>query len=243
MHESALQSFKYFKEKYLDSIISEKPIHLIEIGSYSVNSNIRSIIENNKKFKYTGLDIEEGPNVDIVLNDPYKLPYENNTIDFIVSMSTFEHTDFFWLTYLEILRVLKPEGLFFLNVPSNGHYHKHPGDSWRFYPDSSISLEKWGKKNNFNCQVLEHYTNIQIGGSIWNDNVSITIKDSKYKKKYPLRIVDDKKDFTNGRTDRSSETLNFQKIPQDQSSWGWRIYYKIRRRIWKIKKALKFRSN
>ena len=102
MHESALQSFKYFKEKYLDSIISEKPIHLIEIGSYSVNSNIRSIIENDKKFKYTGLDIEEGPNVDIVLNDPYKLPYENNTIDFIVSMSTFEHTDFFWLTYLEM---------------------------------------------------------------------------------------------------------------------------------------------
>jgi SAM-dependent methyltransferase len=240
MHDSALQNFKDFKKNYLDPIETEKQINIIEIGSYSVNSNIRSIITDNKKFKYTGLDIEKGPNVDIILNDPYKLPYENDTIDCVISISVFEHTDFFWLTYLEILRVLKPEGIFFLNAPSNGHYHKHPGDSWRFYPDSSTSLEKWGKKNNYNCQVLEHFTSVQAGGDIWNDNVSITIKESIHKRKYHSRILDSKKNFTNGKTDKTTHTLNFNKIPEDQNNWGWKIYYKIRRRMWKIKKILKF---
>ena len=55
----------------------------------------------------------------------------NNSIDIVVSISTFEHTEFFWETFLEILRVLKPNGLFFLNAPSFADQeihlqHKHP---------------------------------------------------------------------------------------------------------------------
>ena len=38
-------------------------------------------------------------NVDLVLKDPYKLPFDDNSIDVIISISTFEHTEFFWLTY------------------------------------------------------------------------------------------------------------------------------------------------
>ena len=236
MHPSALKSVKNFKKLYLDPIQTDDQIHIVELGSLSVNSNVKEIFDN--KFKYTGLDIEKGPNVDLVLDDPYKLPFENDSIDVIISISTFEHTDFFWLSYLEILRVLKPRGLFFLNVPSNAHYHRHPGDSWRFYPDSANSLEKWGKKNNFNCEVLEHYTNFETAKDIWNDYVSITIKDGSFKNKYQSRIIDEKKDFTNGRTNRNSDLINYSKIPQDQDNWGWRIYFKLRRRIWKIKKIL-----
>jgi predicted SAM-dependent methyltransferase len=71
---------------------------VVELGSLSINSNVKEIFDN--KFKYTGLDIEKGPNVDLVLDDPYKLPFENNSIDVVISISTFEHTDFFWLSYL-----------------------------------------------------------------------------------------------------------------------------------------------
>ena len=157
MHDSAIESVKQFKKTYLKK--NEK-IKILEIGSLSVNSNIRKIFE---EFDYTGVDIVKGDNVDIVIQDPYKFPFENNKFDLVISISTFEHTEFFWLSYLEILRILKPDGLFFLNAPSNSKYHRHDSDNWRFYPDSSISLEKWGKRNNYNPKVLEHYTNIEFG--------------------------------------------------------------------------------
>lgn len=228
MHDSAIESVKQFKKTYLKK--NEK-IKILEIGSLSVNSNIRKIFE---EFDYTGVDIVKGDNVDIVIQDPYKFPFENNKFDLVISISTFEHTEFFWLSYLEILRILKPDGLFFLNAPSNSKYHRHDSDNWRFYPDSSISLEKWGKRNNYNPKVLEHYTNIEFGRDIWNDYVSVTIKDEKHVEKYKNRILDIKKNFTNGRTNKSNKIINHAEFPQDQSNFGWKLYFKWRKFIHKL---------
>ena len=230
MHDSAKKSFSLFKENYLDTL---GEIKIVEIGSKSVNSDIRNAL--NKNFKYIGLDIDKGKNVDLVLENPYKFPFEDSSVDVIVSISVFEHTEFFWLTFLEILRVLKPEGLFFLNAPSNSKYHQHETDNWRFYPDSSLALEKWGKFNSYNPKVLEHYTNYENGRDIWNDYVSIIIKDEKFKEKYPNRILDKKKNFTNGRTDKSKELINFRAMPQDQDNFGWKAYFKFRKLIYKFK--------
>ena len=149
MHLSAIQSFKDFKKAYLNKINHE--IKILEIGSQSINESIKKYL--NENFKYIGADIESGHNVDIVLKDPYKLPFEDNSIDVVISISTFEHTEFFWLSYLEILRVLKPSGLFFLNAPSNSKFHRHSTDNWRFYPDSSLALRNWGLKNGYNPEV------------------------------------------------------------------------------------------
>ena len=231
MHNSALESFNNFKNIYL-SKLSNKKFKLIEIGSLSVNSNIKNNLEDN--MEYIGMDIVKGKNVDVVLDDPYKFPFEDKSVDVVISISNFEHTEFFWLTYLEILRVLKDDGLFFLNAPSNSKYHRHETDNWRFYPDSSISLQKWGEYNNFEPQVLEHYTNWEKGRDIWNDYVSITVKNKKFSDKYPDRILNSKKNFTNGRKNNSNEIINFQEFPQDQDNWGWKLYYKLRKFIHKF---------
>ena len=231
MHLSAIQSFIDFKETYLDEINHQ--IKIVEIGSQSINESIKKYLKKN--FTYIGADIEKGENVDLVLKDPYKLPFNDNSIDVIISISTFEHTEFFWLTYLEILRVLKPSGLFFLNVPSNSKFHRHSTDNWRFYPDSSLALKKWGLKNGYNPEVLEHYTNFETGRDIWNDYVSITIKDENFKKNFKKRILDTKQNFTNGRKDLSSNIINFQELPQDQLNWGWKIYYKWRKFLHKFR--------
>lgn len=238
MHNSAFESFRKFKKVYLDKLNKNKELKLVEIGSMAMGSTVKSLL-NQDKIKYIGLDIAPGPNVDCVITDPYKYPFEENSIDIVVSISTFEHTDFFWLSFLEILRILKPEGLFFLNAPSNSHFHRHPVDSWRFYPDSSYSLVKWGKKNNYNCSSLEHYTNHETGRDIWNDFVSIIIKDKKFNYLYPNRIINYYMNFTNGRINDDKSFINFAKIPQDQNNFGWKIYYKLRRRFWKIKNLLK----
>ena len=231
MHLSAIQSFIDFKKTYLDEINHQ--IKIVEIGSQSINESIKKYLKKN--FTYIGADIEKGENVDLVLKDPYKLPFDDNSIDVIISISTFEHTEFFWLTYLEILRVLKPSGLFFLNVPSNSKFHRHSTDNWRFYPDSSLALKKWGLKNGYNPEVLEHYTNFETGRDIWNDYVSITIKDENFKKNFKKRILDTKQNFTNGRKDLSSNIINFQELPQDQLNWGWKIYYKWRKFLNKLR--------
>jgi len=231
MHNSALESFNNFKNIYL-SKLSNKKFKLIEIGSLSVNSNIKKSLEDN--MEYIGIDIVKGKNVDVVLDDPYKFPFEDKSVDVVISISNFEHIEFFWLTYLEILRVLKDDGLFFLNAPSNSKYHRHETDNWRFYPDSSISLQKWGEYNNFEPQVLEHYTNWEKGRDIWNDYVSITVKNKKFSDKYPDRILNSKKNFTNGRKNNSNEIINFQEFPQDQDNWGWKLYYKLRKFIHKF---------
>lgn len=226
MHPSALKSFVDFKNIYL-SKFKNKNIKLIEIGSLAVNSSVKLNLAEN--IDYVGVDICKGENVDIVLEDPYKLPFENESIDAVISISTFEHTQFFWLSYLEILRVLRNDGLFFLNAPSNSKFHRHETDNWRFYPDSSLALQKWGERNNFNPKVLEHFTNFETGRDIWNDYVSVTIKDKQFINKFPDRIIHSKKNFTNGRLNDSDEIINYQEVPQDQNNWGWKMYYKLRK--------------
>ena len=231
MHISALNSFLDFKKNYLNDIKSE--IKIVEIGSQSINESIKKLLDKNHK--YIGVDIVKGNNVDIVLDDPYKLPFEKDSIDLVISISTFEHTEFFWLSYLEILRILKPTGLFFLNAPSNSNYHRHSSDNWRFYPDSSKALENWGHRNNFKPKVLEHFTNYENGRDIWNDYVSITIKDEKFQNMYSRRILDTKLNFTNGRKNNSDKLINYMETPQDQNNWGWKLYYKYRKFLDKIK--------
>ena len=231
MHNSALESFNNFIDVYL-SKLNNKKLKLIEIGSLSVNSNIKNTLKNN--MEYIGIDIVKGENVDIVLDDPYKFPFEDKSIDVVISISVFEHTEFFWLTYLEILRVLKDDGLFFLNAPSNSKFHRHETDNWRFYPDSSLALQKWGERNNFNPKVLEHFTNFETGRDIWNDYVSVTIKDKQFINKFPDRIIHSKKNFTNGRLNDSDKIINYQEVPQDQNNWGWKMYYKLRKFLNKL---------
>ena len=152
MHPFGKKSFNLFKETYLKKFDNPK---IIDIGSLNVNGTIKTEIDF--KSEYIGLDLVKGENVDVVLESPYQFPIENNSVDIVVSVSTFEHIEFFWETFSEILRILKSNGLFFLNVPANGPFHRHDTDSWRFYPDAASSLTKWGKNKGFSTELLEQF--------------------------------------------------------------------------------------
>ena len=158
---------------------------VLDIGSLSVNGSLKDHIPSNAS--YIGCDLVDGPNVDVILEDPYKLPFDESSIDVITCSSVFEHSDFFWVLYIEFLRVLKPSGLIYLNVPTNGEYHRYPVDCWRFYPDSGRSLEKWGNKNGFNNCLIESFI-MKRGCDGWNDFVAVFIKDKNFINKYPNRI-------------------------------------------------------
>jgi hypothetical protein len=96
------------------------------------------------------------------------------------------------------MRVLKPAGLFYLNVPSNGNFHRYPVDCWRFYPDSGGALISWAKRNGFDPVLLESYISNQHL-DIWNDFVGVFLKDRKEISRYNKRILESFRDFKNGK--------------------------------------------
>lgn len=89
--------------------------------------------------EYLGADVVAGPNVDIVMSKPYRIPVKSNSMDVVMTAQAFEHIPFPWASFLEISRVVKPGGFVFLIAPSRGHRHG-TYDCWRYYPDSLRAL-------------------------------------------------------------------------------------------------------
>lgn len=138
MHPTAMDNGRRFFATYLDA---SAPALILDIGSQDINGSLRQAAPAGAR--YVGLDFAAGRGVDRVLDDPYRLPFDDGVADAVVSSSCFEHVDMFWLTFNEILRVLRPGGLFYLNAPSNGAFHRYPVDCWRFYPDAGDALVRW----------------------------------------------------------------------------------------------------
>lgn len=215
MHHSAYANCKRFYDAYIN-----KPgtgnLKIAEIGSQDVNGSLRDIFPANHEYK--GIDFVAGKGVDIILDDPYKLPFDNDTFDVVMSSSCFEHSDMFWLLFNEIMRVLKPGGLFCLTLPSNGVFHRYPVDSWRFYPDSGHSLVKWARRSGFPAVLMESYISRQIADKedgFWNDYVAVFLKDERFVTEHPNRILDKNTDYMNGYVYGSDSIKNFSQLNED----------------------------
>ena len=207
MHDTAYKHCSLFFENYLQHIPFD--LNVIEVGSQDVNGSLKDIF-NRPNIKYTGLDFVSGKNVDMLLIDPYKLPLADNSVDVLVTSSCLEHCDMFWVLYLDMLRVLKPHGLLYINVPSNrGVFHRYPVDCWRFMPDAGKALEKWGSISGYtDCTMLESFVG-NMGADEWQDFVTVILKDKQYTSFYRDRITASINEFENGLKGESSELINF----------------------------------
>lgn len=161
-----------FVEEYL-ICFSSRELKIADIGSQDVNGTYKEIFEK-PGWKYFGCDISKGKNVDIVLNNMYNWKeLRTNHFDVVISGQSFEHIEYFWITMLEIARILKYGGLCCIIAPSGGFEHKYPLDCWRFYPDGFRALAKYS-----NIEVLKVYAewdskNYPDGSEIWKDTVLI----------------------------------------------------------------------
>jgi SAM-dependent methyltransferase len=209
MHPTAMDNGQLFFDCYLDEGAGKT---VVDIGSQNVNGSLKKLVPRGSR--YIGIDFVAGPGVDLVLDDPYLLPFESASVDVVVSSSCFEHVEFFWLMFNEILRVLKPDGLFYLNAPSNGEFHRYPVDCWRFYPDSGQALVNWGRRSGYNPLLLESYTSAQRL-DIWNDSVAVFLKDATQLARHPHRILDQPGNYTNGRVYGQTELLHPQAATED----------------------------
>lgn len=171
MHKSSYLKMQYFKETYLNP---NEELKILDIGSFDKDGNYNyGLILNEKKWTYHGLDLKQGNNIDIVVENAYDWEdeIEDETYDLVISGQAFEHIEFFWLTLEQVKRVLKPGGLFFLIVPSTGPVHKNPYDCYRFNENAMKAMAKY-----INLRVIEYGTNFDKISDPWYDTFLVAKK-------------------------------------------------------------------
>ncbi len=194
MHLTAFENATRFRDAY---VIAGAP-RIAEIGSQIVEgqASLRQLFPQAER--YVGYDFAEGAGVDVVVEDPYSLPAADASFQCVLSSSCFEHAEFFWLSFLEMVRICAPGGLIYLNAPSNGKIHRYPYDCWRFYPDSGMALQRWGRKNGYGVTLLESFTSFQKN-DCWNDYVAVFCRDEGAPTLIPeSRILSGFADYKNG---------------------------------------------
>jgi len=169
MHMESYQEMARLVRTYLKP---EHSLRILDVGSYDVNGSYRPIFDR-PGWHYAGADVAPGPNVDVVLREPYRWDLPDAGYDVVISGQAFEHIQFFWLTWLEMVRVLKPGGLIFLLAPGSGPEHRYPVDCWRFYRDGMRALGDYG-----DVEVLEAETR---WGNSWADTIGVFRKPARWR--------------------------------------------------------------
>lgn len=164
MHDTVLISGALFAQNY-----SRPGDLVVDVGGLDVNGSLRQFFPDTV---YKSIDICPGKGVDIVINPGDNLPFEDESVDIILSTSCFEHDPVFWMTFREMCRVIKKTGYIYVSAPSNGIYHCHPGDNWRFYTDAGQALAYWSGKVSYPVKVVECFHLYPIS-DLWIDFICI----------------------------------------------------------------------
>lgn len=149
MHASSFENMRRCVARYVanDRRYQKERVAVVDVGGVNVNGGYRELFAD-PRFEYRTVDIAEG--ADIVLKDPYRISLEDKSADIVISGQMLEHCEFFWLSFAEMVRILKPGGHLFLIAPSSGPIHRYPVDCYRFYPDAYGALAKYA-----NCKLVE----------------------------------------------------------------------------------------
>ena len=93
-----------------------KNTKVIDFGSLDINGNNRIYFED---CEYTGIDIGAGNNVDIICM-AHEFMAPDNTYDVVISTEMFQNDKFIYLSLPNMIRVLRPGGLFLFTCAGNG---------------------------------------------------------------------------------------------------------------------------
>nr|WP_315155939.1 class I SAM-dependent methyltransferase [uncultured Flavobacterium sp.] len=109
------------------------------------------ILKHSNIKQYIGLDIESALVYDAQVKPDYtwngeKMPFENNSFECAFGTEVLEHCPEPEIVLKEVLRVLKPDGVFFFTVPFLWNLHEVPYDEYRYTP---FSLERHLRNSGF----------------------------------------------------------------------------------------------
>ncbi len=178
---------KWFVENHVSRTRKEK-IRVLDVGSYDVNGSYRHLFPEDR-YEYVGLDMAPGPNVDLVLKRPYDWSeLKTDSFDVVISGQAFEHMEFFWVTMVEMARVLDENGLLCIVAPNGFGEHRYPVDCYRFFSDGMVSLARY-----VNLEPLHVHTNAAPtaeGGEWHSENEADSVLIARKPYSGPARIVD-----------------------------------------------------
>ena len=113
MHREQKDFCEWIKRQFPNMFHQKR---VLDIGSLDVNGTNRYLFE---ECEYTGLDLGEGKNVDVVC--PAHLFLESDGyFDTIISTECFEHDMHFHKSLKNIVRLLRPGGLFLFTCGTTG---------------------------------------------------------------------------------------------------------------------------
>lgn len=177
MHPSSYDRMADFCRDYLGERTKE-PLTIVDLGSADYNGSYRPIFAQ-KPWRYLGVDLEPWKNVDLVLRDAYHWrEIKSASVDAVVSGQTFEHTEFFWETILEITRILKPGGLCCLIAPASGNEHRYPVDCWRIYTDGFRAIARYAGLTVLHSRThWEELPRYDAESNKWHESILIARKE------------------------------------------------------------------
>ena len=166
MHDTALE----IGSKFLAIYANVPKMTVVEIGAMDINGSLRSACPESAT--YLGIDVTHGKSVDLVADPNKPLPLRSGFADLLISTSQMEHDPKFWVTFLDLCRIVKNGGFIYMNAPSNGWFHRYPVDIWRFYPDAGKALAQWAADNGHPVALVESFT-ARRKKDMWNDFISV----------------------------------------------------------------------
>ena len=116
---------------------------IIEIGSYDVNGSLRPIIEAwGNPDEYVGVDIIDGPGVDLICPAEKIIEkFGKESFDIVISTEMIERVRDWRKVISNIKNICKPNGLILLTTRSYGFgYHDFPYDFWRYEIEDMESI-------------------------------------------------------------------------------------------------------
>jgi len=114
---SHIEQVEFFTNLYNKNQNNFDNKKIIEIGSLIINGSLRTIFNQAKE--YVGVDLGDGPGVDIV-SKGHEIEFPNNYFDAALSAECFEHDKFWALTFQKMIDVTKPNGLVSFSCATTG---------------------------------------------------------------------------------------------------------------------------
>jgi SAM-dependent methyltransferase len=130
-HYSQIEFIKKVKQVFPEFFRDKK---VLEVGSWDVNGSVRRFFTN---CDYLGVDVAEGPGVDLVC-EGQNLEKPSNYFDVVISCECFEHNPFWLETFVNMIRMLKPHGLCIVSCATTG---RGEHGTRRKHQESSLSAQ------------------------------------------------------------------------------------------------------
>lgn len=154
MDYRCLRLMKHFVRTYLKP---KESLKILEIGSRDCMRHENMLLKRyltSKNWEYLGIDLVPGRNVDVVVDDPYQYPFEDNSFDIVLCSNVLEHVEDIYRLTKEIARITKK--YVFITIPNHVPEHDYPTDCWRVYPAGmKFLLEKIAKLKILECDKRE----------------------------------------------------------------------------------------